>query len=143
MRDNSRWVQFHDSPLLPERSEPYLIEARNVPALTEYLIASGAIVKQMSFRNVSTRVEVFDRLRDILVIPDWCGSSWDSLFDAFQEILVGNQFPLFLIIDGFADALTHNTHLALETAIRLSETSRAFSAAQAQFEVIYSAQVWR
>jgi hypothetical protein len=85
---------------------------------------------------------VIDSLKRVLPFPEWCGSSWDSIEDAFEEIRQGWDFPLVVAVRGLRSALELRPHLGLEVTIRLSELSRAFSISGHQLSVIYVAEGW-
>jgi hypothetical protein len=85
---------------------------------------------------------VVEGLKSVLAFPEWCGSSWDSIDDAFEEIRNGWRLPLILIVAGGANCWSRDPHLFLQTVMRLADLSRAFSAAGDQLMVVYAAEVW-
>jgi len=93
---------------------------------------------EIQLGDATTSVDVIEKLKAVLEIPEWCGSGWDSIEDAFEELRVLWQLPLMLLVHG-ADALTRfRPQLTLETVLRLAELSRPFPVAGDQFVVAYS-----
>ena len=44
-------------------------------------------------------------MKAVLEFPDWCGSSWDSVDDCYEELHDAWQFPLLMIFRGFGHGL--------------------------------------
>ena len=131
------WVPLPEAPLLLTASAPRLFERDRASDLRDELLSQGVRAAAIDLSTVATRSEFFDQLRTVLVFPDWCGSGWDSLDDAFEEIRLESSFPCFVLIYGLQDMLPRDLHLALEVVIRLSELEGAFSVAGEQFVVAY------
>jgi hypothetical protein len=138
----SRWVQLASAGFLLERAEPYLVASETVPEMAKYAHAEGAEMRSIDIGSAGTGGAVIDALKEVLPFPEWCGSSWDSIEDAFEEIREGWRFPLILVVAGLPTALAQRPHVALQTVLRFSDLSHAFSAAGDQLMVVYSADSW-
>jgi len=133
---DQRWIPLPVPPLLAA-SAPWLITPTTVDAVRSELGSAGGRVGQLVLSSVGTTIHLVEQLRDTLTFPDWCGSSWDSVDDAFEEIRALSTFPCFAIVEGLQELFSRNPHLALELIVRLSELESSFAAAGDQFAVIY------
>jgi hypothetical protein len=125
----STWIQLPPVPVIVARSEPYLVEDRRLAEFRSHVLSAGASVVETDISNASNTAEVVGALKVILPFPDWCGSSWDSIDDAFEEIRRAWSFPLALIAHGLRFLIDKYPHLAMEIVIRMSGLAQAFSAA--------------
>jgi hypothetical protein len=104
--------------------------------------AAGATWREVNISDATYVGAVVDGLKGVLPFPDWCGSSWDSIYDAFEELHQSWSFPLVVAVRGLRSMLEVRPHLGLEVVIRLSELSRAFSTVGDQLIVLYIAECW-
>lgn len=137
----SDWITLPSPPLL-HPSAPLLIRSSDVDDLRQVLTERASLVEIDVSEAVST-ADVIGALKDVLPFPSWCGSSWDSVDDAFAEIRDGWSFPLVIVAYGLRSLLARQPHLALESVIRLHELSGAFSTAGDQFVVVFVAGSWQ
>lgn len=137
----SRWIQL-PSPIILERSEPLLAVESRLTELVEFAQNEGATLVTIDVTSATDPRTVIDGLKAVLRFPDWCGSSWDSIEDAFEELRQGWSFPLILVVRGLRSVLEDRPHLGLQVVIRFSELSHAFSVAGDQLAVVYVAESW-
>lgn len=136
----SEWFTLPGAPVLMSSAQPYLV-APEMLGEFEFTVAEHALKRvEVDVASASTTADVIDRLKEVLAFPEWCASTWDSIEDAFEEIRMEWHFPLIVVMDGTDSLVVRSPHLALETVVRLSELSRAFSTAGDQLMVVY---VWR
>jgi hypothetical protein len=138
----SRWIPLPSSPTILERSEPYLIEEARLEEFAEFVRSEGGTPVAIDIASATDTASVINEMKAVLSFPDWCGSSWDSIDDAFEEIRQGWVFPLVLIARGLPSVLKVRPHLGLQVVIRLSELSHAFSIVGDQLAVVYVAEAW-
>ncbi|GDY30058.1 hypothetical protein GTS_16910 [Gandjariella thermophila] len=129
-------------PLLHARSVPYLVDEVNLAELRRYLDEARANVVEVDMAGATSVSDVIGAVRQALPFPEWCGLSWDSVEDAFEEIREAWRFPLVLILRGLPDLLRDRTHLGLETVIRFNSLEESFSLAGDQFVVVYAGTAW-
>lgn len=122
------------------KSQPYLLDTDRTAALAEYAAANGAAQFTVNLTEAQSSVEIIERLKAVLPFPDWCGSGWDSIEDAFEELRTAWDFPLVLLVRGADELMALRPQLALETIVRLADLSHAFSVAGDQLIVAYP---WR
>jgi barstar (barnase inhibitor) len=120
--------------------EPFLVAESRIGELRVYAQSLGANLFDVDVREAPDTWRVIEALKDALQFPSWCGSSWDSIHDAFGELSEAWPFPVVLLIDGFSELLERRTHLALEIVVRLSGLSHAFSSKGQQLMIIYVAK---
>jgi hypothetical protein len=138
----TKWIQLPPPPLLVERTAPYLVEDSRLTELRSYFDRQGARWLEMDLSGARTATDVVRTLKNVLSFPEWCGSSWDSIDDAFSEIRTGLEFPIALIAHGLPDLLNDHRHLALEVVIRTWELQEAFSHAGDQLVFVFAGAVW-
>jgi len=97
---------------------------------------------EIDISSARTAADVIAAMKEVLQFPTWCGSSWDSLDDAFGEIRAGWQFPLVMIVHGLPAQLDRRSHVGLETVLRLNEFGRAFSTVGDQLLVVFAGATW-
>ncbi len=137
-----RWLELPVALLAGGRAEPYLVAEGRVREFRDHVVGVGATWREVDIGNAASVGAVVDGLKGVLPFPDWCGSGWDSIEDAFEELRQGWRFPVVVAVRGLRLMLATRPHLGLEVAIRLSELSRAFSVSGDQFIVIYAAERW-
>jgi hypothetical protein len=81
-------------------------------------------------------------LKSVLPFPDWCGSGWDSIDDAFQELRALWPFPLVIAVQGLDALLARRPRVGLQTVIRFDDLSGSLSRVGAQLVVLYPADRW-
>lgn len=138
----SAWVQVPPVPLLVDRAEPYLVLESKLDEFRGYLSSVRARTVDIEIGGASDVTSVVDALKTVLPFPDWCGSSWDSIEDAFEEIRQGWSFPLVVVVHGLKPLIDRRPHLALEVVLRMSGLSHAFSVAGDQMMVTYVGRDW-
>lgn len=125
-----------------ERSEPYLVVDARLAELRDFAKSVEASYATVDVTEAEDAGAVIDSLKRVLVFPDWCGSSWDSIDDAFEELRQAWRFPLILTVEGLRSLIGRRPHLAMQVVLRLSELSHAFSIAGDQLAVVYVAESW-
>lgn len=138
----STWFPLPPVPPLVDAAEPYLVAESDLDDMRAYLASVRAAVVDVEIGGAGDVNAVIGVLKAVLPFPDWCGSSWDSIEDAFEEIRQGWSFPLVVIVHGLATSIERTPHLALEVVIRMSGLSHAFSVAGDQMLAIYVAAAW-
>lgn len=137
----SDWITVPSPPLL-HASAPLLIEARRVEEFRRLVTGHGGTAEDVDVGGARGTADVVSALKNVLAFPSWCGSSWDSIEDAFAEIRAGSSFPVFALVHGLRGLVEHNPHLAFEIVIRLNALSDAFSSAGDQFVAVFVADRW-
>ncbi len=94
---------------------------------------------EFNVHQCRTNGDVIGEMRNVLQFPDWCGSGWDCVEDAFEDLRQVWRFPLMLLIFGLQPLVSTQPHLGLQTVIRLSALQSAFSVSGDQLLPIY---VW-
>lgn len=138
----STWFALPPMPLLVSAAEPYLVLESRLADFRDYLSSTLARTVDVEIGSASDVVGVIDALKAVLPFPDWCGSSWDSVEDAFEEIRQAWSFPLVILVHGLRSLMGGKPHLALEVAIRMSGLSHAFSVAGDQLVIAYVGEDW-
>jgi len=138
----STWFPLPPVPLLVDAAEPYLVLESRLDDFRGYLASVRARTVDVEIGGVSDVTAVVGALKTVLPFPDWCGSSWDSIEDAFEEIRQGWSFPLVVVVHGLRSLIDRKPHLALEVVIRMSGLSHAFSVADDQMMVTYVGRDW-
>ena len=137
---SSPWLPLPGVPPLLTRTPPLLFEADRELDIRTELESAGARLSTIDLGVVTTDFDFFAQLRTVLVFPDWCGSGWDPIEDAFEEIRASSSFPCFVVAHGLQHLLRRELHLGLEIVIRLSELQAAFALAGDQFVVVYQVE---
>jgi hypothetical protein len=119
-----------------------LIEASEVPKLRRYAATEGAHLAEIDVSGASDSAGVIGAMKVALPFPTWCGSSWDSIDDAFDELRSSWHLPLVLVVGGYDRLLAAHQHLGLETVIRFHELAQAFSAVKEQLIVVFEGTSW-
>ena len=114
----SRWIDHPSPPLVVSRAAPLLVETR-LPELRKWFKRAHQVDVDVS--GVIDTAGVIDGLKAVLPFPDWCGSSWDSIDDAFQELHDAWSFPLLLVVRDFDRLLREHQHVALNATIGLDD----------------------
>jgi hypothetical protein len=138
----SAWFPLPPAPLLVEAAEPYLVLQSRLDEFRGYLASVRARSVDMEIGVARDSAAVIDALKAVLPFPDWCGSSWDSIEDAFEEIRQEWSFPLVVVVHGLESLIERKPHLALEVVLRMSGLSHAFSVAGDQLMVSYVGKGW-
>jgi hypothetical protein len=139
----SAWIPRPPAPLLVDAAEPYLVPESRLDELGSYLASAAAKVVDVEIGSADDVAAVIGALKAVLPFPDWCGSNWDSIEDAFEELREGWSFPLVLLIHGLEPLIARKPHLALEVVLRMSGLSQAFSVAGDQLMACYVGENWR
>ena len=135
----STWLQLQGESWCAGTSAPRVIERHALDSALARLRDLGATVFLLDVGAATSAWDVVISLKQVLPLPEWCGASWDSIDDAFEELRQGLGFPTAVVITGGARLLDAHLRVGLETVIRLSELERAFSIAGDQFLVFYVA----
>jgi hypothetical protein len=130
-------------PLLVDAAEPYLVPESRLDDFRGYLASVRVRTVDAEIGGASDATAEIGALMTVLPFPDWCGSSWDSIEEAFKELRQGWSFPLVLVVHGLESLIDQRPHLAFETVIRMSGLSHAFSVAGDQLMVTYVGKDWR
>lgn len=138
----STWFPRPPAPILVDSAEPYLIPESRLDDFRSYVSSAHARSVDVDFGSANDVAAVIDALKTVLPFPDWCGSNWDSIEDAFEEIREGWSFPLVIVAHGLRPLIDRKPHLALEVVLRMSGLSQAFSAAGEQLMVTYVGKQW-
>lgn len=134
------WIPLPSTPPLLSSVAPLLFEREGAAEVRDEFITLGARVADIDLSTVTTRPDLFDQLRSVLVFPEWCGSGWDSIDDGFEEIRAASSFPCVVFVHGLQDLLRRDVHIGLEIVIRMSELQGAFSVAGDQFIPAYEVE---
>jgi hypothetical protein len=113
-----------------------------VPELRSALLAGKMTIDEVDIGAAASTFEFFTALRGVLRFPDWCGSGWDSFWDAFEDITALNTFPRALLVSGLQTLWNNNASLALEIVIEMANADRSFELAGAQFAIVYVGRRW-
>ena len=136
----SRWIDY--PPPGYARTPPLLVEANQLDDFAAYFEKAGANRVDVVVANAVDSFGVIEALKAVLPLPEWCGSSWDSIEDAFEELRAAWSFPLLMVLCSFDRLLADHTHLALETTIRLHDLEHAFSVAGEQLILAFEGVSW-
>lgn len=139
---SSEWFPLPPAPLLVGQAEPYLVLQSRLDEFRRYVAAVGASPVDVLIGEANGAAEVIDALKAVLPFPGWCGSGWDSIDDAFEEIRRGWGFPLVVVVHGLESLITRRPHLGFNVVIRMSELSHAFSVAGDQLMVTSVGTGW-
>ena len=121
------------------RGEPYLLTSSATASVETYFRRAGAASIELDLATATTSTDVIDAMKDALEFADWCGSNWDSIEDAFEEIRQAWTFPLLVVIRGLPELIGKRPHLGLQTIVRLDALEHAFSISGDQLIPMY---VW-
>lgn len=136
----SAWLSLPGPPFFAGSSEPHLLGTASADDFLRYVAANGAHSVVVDLTNVASTADVIAAFRAHLEFPDWCGSGWDSVEDAFEELRAAWAFPLAVLVQGAGRVAVDRPQLALETVVRLAALVHAFSVAGDQLIVAYD---WR
>jgi len=132
-----QWLDVPEPSLLMAKASPFFAQAAHGQELVTFFSQQGAHIAHVDISRVQNGADVTSELRSVLPFPDWCGSGWDSMEDSFEELREAWQFPLVLVVSGIPILLQSQPQVAFQTAVRLSEFSRAFGLAGEDFLVLY------
>jgi hypothetical protein len=138
----SDWIEYPPPPVIHSTAPPLLVDAARLEELVEFLRRAGADCVSIDVGGAADAADVIEALRLELPFPDWCGSSWDSIEDAFAELRDAWSFPLAVVLEGFGQMLDEHPHAALHTVIRFDALAAAFSAAGDQLIVAFEGPSW-
>jgi hypothetical protein len=133
----SNWISVRELGPVEAPAPPWVVATSHVENFRQVAGNRGANVSLIDVADAESTFDVIVRLREVVAVPDWCGNSWDSIHDAFPDVLSANQFPLILLVDGLAHLLSRRPALGLHAVDELSSLSRSLGAAGAQFEPVY------
>jgi len=131
------WFQYRDRAWVTGISPPLLVRRESLAVARRVLHDAGVEMIELDLSGAESTWDVTMRLKSLLPFPDWCGASWDSFDDAFEELRQELALPAALVVDGLDDLLERSRQVALETVVRLAELGTAFSVAGDQFAVLY------
>ena len=131
------WIPLPDLLFGEATSEPFLVSTGRTDAWVDFYRLHGAALSYVDVGKVRSAGEAVDSLRTVLSFPAWCGSSWDSIEDAFSELCAEWSFPILVVVRGLPELLASETRIGLELVIRLSSLCSAFSQIGKQL-VVYS-----
>jgi len=135
-------VDVPAAPFFKDRTQPLLIQTSALDRLRTFARAEGMTMRNVDIASAGSAMDVIVGLKAVLPVPAWCGSSWDSFDDAFEEIRSGLKFPEILVLWGGLTCWSRNQHVFLQTVLMLATLSDAFSSAGDQFTVVYAADSW-
>jgi hypothetical protein len=136
----SRWIDHPAPPLVVNRARPLLVETAHLDELRKWFKKAHQV--EIDIAGAERPADVIDALKGVLEFPDWCGSTWDSIDDAFQELVDAWQFPLLLVVRRFDRLLRAQPHVALNAMIHLDDMRAGFSAAEDQLIVVFEGAAW-
>jgi hypothetical protein len=128
--------------MLVDSAEPYLISQSSLDDFRRYVSSVQARSVEVDFGSANDVAAVIDALKTVLPFPDWCGSNWDAIEDAFDDLRQEWSFPLVIIAHGLSSLIDRKPHLAFEVVLRISGLSQAFSTVGDQLMVIYAGKHW-
>ena len=128
------------SPLVVSRATPLLVDTARLDELRRWFKRAHQV--EIDAARAERPADVIDALKGVLEFPDWCGSSWDSIDDAFQELHAAWRFPLLLVVRRFDHLLGAQPHVALNAAIHLDDLRAGFSEAGSQLIVVFEGASW-
>lgn len=135
----SRWIQIPVRDFFVGPSVPYLIVEDRLRDFLAFLSSNTVRYVEIDLNQISDTIGVITTLKENLYFPDWCGSNWDSIDDAFEEIRRGWELPLVLVIRGMWALIHKVPYVGLQVILRLQKLAGAFSTAGDQFTVVYVA----
>jgi len=139
----SSWIDYPPPPSPGlGRTPPLLVESDQLDDFAAYFEQAGANRVDIALVNAVDSFGVIESLKAALPFPAWCGSSWDSIEDAFEELRATWSFPSLMVLRSFDRLLADHAHLALETTIRLHDLEQAFSAAGEQLILAFEGVSW-
>lgn len=138
----SDWFPLPPVPLVVDSAEPYLVLESHLDEFRRYILSVRAKPVDVDISNARHARDVILAIKDVLPFPDWCGSSWDSVEDAYEELRQAWQFPLVIVFHGLASLLKAMPHLGLEVVLRLNGLSEAFSISGDQLVPVYAGENW-
>jgi hypothetical protein len=136
----SRWIDYPAPPLINGRGYPLLVEAHRLEPLVAHFHRAKRVDVEVAGATDTSRV--IEAMKAVLEFPDWCGSSWDSVDDCYEELHDAWKFPLLMIFRGFDQVLREHQHLALETTIQIDELRQAFSKDEDQLIPVFEGARW-
>lgn len=119
------------------------MENERLGELQAFAEKSRAQYVEVDVSSATDTITLIGAIRGILPFPSWCGSGWDSIDDAFNELRSTWPFPIFLVLRGYSELLASNQQLALEAMLRLCQLEGSFSKAEAQLIVAFAGDSWR
>jgi len=137
----TEWIDISDSTIV-RRGEPDLIETHAVRALRSLFHRQKGTVVEIDLSGVESSISVVHALQEVLPFPDWCGSSWDSIDDAFVELTEMWKFPLLVLVRGLPELLATHTHVGLNAVLMFSALTASFGRAERQVQFVYLADGW-
>jgi hypothetical protein len=138
----SDWIPLPPAQLLLRASAPLLVETDRLDDFRRYVDGRGAERVEIDITEATGAVDVIGAMKGVLTFPSWCGSSWDSIDDAFAEIRDAWHFPLVMVVHSLEALLDLHRHVGLETVLRLHELEQAFSTAGDQLVVVFAGVAW-
>ncbi len=136
------WIQPPRPPLVQLPYEPYLATNEMKAVLLGQMRSAGATIAEIDVASARDERDVIESMRRVLPIPEWCGSTWDSLDDAFSELSENWAFPVVIMLTGYDRQLEQHPHAAINAAIFLTRLSSAFSLIKKQLVLTYFGKQW-
>jgi hypothetical protein len=131
------WLDLPNESWATVGGAPYVVDANLLQTATARLGLLGASVTSIEVGLARSAWDVVQQLKQAVPLPEWCGASWDSVDDAFEELRQALRFPVVLVVRGIQLLLVEDIQVGLETIVRLADLGRAFSAAGDQFVALY------
>lgn len=133
----SDWLPLPGPPFFVGSSEPHLLGTASADDFLGHVAANGAHSVVVDLTDVASTADVIAAFGARLELPDWCGSGWDSVEHAFEELCAAGAFPLAVLVQGAGRVAADRPQLALETVVRLAALVHAFSVTGDQLIVVY------
>ena len=97
------WISLPGPPLLAARSEPFVLGTWASDDFAAYASSHGAACVVVDVASAKSTTDVIEAFQGQLQFPDWCGSGWDSVHDALDELCSAWSFPLALLVRALGD----------------------------------------
>jgi hypothetical protein len=98
---DAEWLPDPEPPLVEARTVPLLVTTSRLDQLREFAEEHGAEYVEADSSQADEAWQVMHALKEVLPFPSWCGSGWDSIDDAYQELRDSWPFPLVLVLRHF------------------------------------------
>jgi hypothetical protein len=117
--------------------DPLEIASETRSALLALSRREGWTCVEIDVAKAFTTIDLFDLLKEVLWFPSWCGSGWDSMFDAAVELREAWSFPMVLLVTGRRGMLSNDLHAGVNHVLYLDEVAASYTANGAPFDVVY------
>ncbi|MEO7122569.1 MAG: barstar family protein [Lacisediminihabitans sp.] len=119
-----------------DKGEPYFLRDKDLSRLNG-LVGDEGMVARIDVAEVSTSASIVATMKAALPFPEWCGSGWDSVYDAIPDLIELWNFPIVLVVDGIDALWTRSPQLLMQTSIRLAELSDILGREKKQVLIVY------